>query len=395
MKKLAIVSTHPIQYNAPLFKLLSERKKVQIKVFYTWSQSLEKVSDKDFGIDVKWDVPLLESYEYQNITNTSKNPGTSSRKGFCNSELIPAIEQFSPDAVLVFGWFLKSHFEVMRYFKGKIPVIFRGDSTLIDEKRGIKTILRRIFLRWVFSYIDYALYVGTNNKAYFLRHGVKENKLIFAPHAVDNNRFSDSKYEDEASSWRKELGFRNEDIVILFAGKFTPKKNPLMLVDAVMKVNKANVNPIKLLLVGNGELEKTIKEKIKDDANCKIIGFQNQSKMPIVYRIGDLFCVPSQGPYETWCLAVNEAMASGRPILGSNKAGCCTDIVRPGCNGWVFDHSKSDDLEDKLKEIITSGKDNLRTMGKNSKKIIMEWSFKKTCEAIESMNVLRSEKQIF
>ena len=395
MKKLAIVSTHPIQYNAPLFKLLSDRKKILIKVFYTWSQSLQEVSDKGFGIEVKWDVPLLENYEYQNIRNDSTSPGTNSRKGFSNPELIPEIEKFSPDAVLVFGWFLKSHFQVMRHFKGKIPVIFRGDSTLLDEKRGIKTILRWIFLRWVYSYLDYALFVGANNKAYFLRHGVKESKLIFAPHAIDNNRFADSKYEVEASLWREKLGFSNEDIVVLFAGKFMAKKNPLMLIDAVQRVNSDTANSIKLLLVGNGELESIIQKRIKDDSNCKIIGFQNQSQMPVVYRLGDVFCMPSQGPYETWGLAVNEAMASGRPILSSNKAGCSIDLVQEGCNGWIFNHYKSDDLEEKLRLIITSGKDVLRVMGENSRKIIKDWSFENICKAIESIGPLKTDKSNF
>lgn len=395
MKKLAIVSTHPIQYNAPFFKLLSDRKKIRIKVFYTWSQSLQEVSDKDFGIEVKWDVPLLENYEYQNIRNDSTSPGTNSRKGFSNPELIPEIEKFSPDAVLVFGWFLKSHFEVMRHFKGKIPVIFRGDSTLLDEKPGIKTILRWIFLRWVYSYVDYALFVGANNKSYFLRHGVKESKLIFAAHAIDNDRFADSKYEVEASHWREELGFSNEDTVILFAGKFTSKKNPLMLIDAVQRVNCDIANPVKLLLVGNGELESIIQKRIKDDPNCKIIGFQNQSQMPVVYRLGDIFCMPSQGPYETWGLAVNEAMASGRPILSSNKAGCSIDLVKERCNGWIFDYSKSDDLEEKLRLIITSGKDVLRVMGENSRKIIKDWSFENICKAIESIGPLKTDKSNF
>lgn len=395
MKKLAIVSTHPIQYNAPVFKLLAERKRIRVKVFYTWSQSLDEVSDKGFGIDVKWDIPLLEGYEYQSISNIAKSPGTSSRKGFCNPELIPEIEKFSPDAVLVFGWFLKSHFEVIRYFKGKIPVVFRGDSTLLDDRHGIKTFLRWIFLRWIYSYIDYALYVGSCNKSYFIKHGISQDKLIFAPHAVDNLRFADNKYQYDATIWRESLGFRSEDLVILFAGKFIAKKNPLMLIDALQRVNRDIGKPIKLLLVGNGELEEFIRVKTKGDPNCKIIGFQNQSKMPVVYRLGDVFCMPSQGPNETWGLAINEAMASSLPILASDRVGCHVDLIRTGFNGWIFDHSRNDDLEDKLRVIVASGKSNLKMIGENSKKIIREWSFEKICEAIENIDVLKVVKPNF
>ena len=78
MKKLAIISTHPIQYNAPFFALLNKSDKIQAKVFYTWSQSQQELFDKDFGKTIKWDIPLLEGYDYEFIENTSDNPGLQS-----------------------------------------------------------------------------------------------------------------------------------------------------------------------------------------------------------------------------------------------------------------------------------------------------------------------------
>jgi hypothetical protein len=74
-------------------------------------------------------------------------------------------------------------------FQGKVPVLFRGDSTLLNEQPGVRKKVRRIFLRWVYKHIDHALYVGTNNKQYFLTHGLKEHQLHYVPHAIDNERF--------------------------------------------------------------------------------------------------------------------------------------------------------------------------------------------------------------
>ncbi|MGB3547223.1 MAG: hypothetical protein WBA17_09630, partial [Saprospiraceae bacterium] len=76
MKKLAIVTTHPIQYNAPLFKLLASRKKLSLRVFYTWSQAADTVKDRTFDRDIKWDIPLLEGYDYEFVQNISKKPGS-------------------------------------------------------------------------------------------------------------------------------------------------------------------------------------------------------------------------------------------------------------------------------------------------------------------------------
>ncbi|HTH31330.1 MAG TPA: hypothetical protein VL946_08255, partial [Lacibacter sp.] len=73
MKKLAIVTSHPIQYNAPLFRLLAERGKIDVKVFYTWGQTEQGfVYDPDFKRAFKWDIPLLEGYEKEFVENISK-----------------------------------------------------------------------------------------------------------------------------------------------------------------------------------------------------------------------------------------------------------------------------------------------------------------------------------
>ena len=239
-RKLAIVSTHPIQYNAPWFRLMSQRDEVDLKVFYTWSQSKDKVKDKNFGLDIKWDLPLLEGYDYMFVDNTSKNPGSHHFFGMVNPSLISEIKAFKPDAILVFGWNFKSHLKVLRYFRDKTAVWFRGDSTLIGESQKInfKIILRRKILGWIYRNVDLAFYVGAANKAYFLAHGIKDNQLIYAPHAVDNERFFEPQefYQKEATILRKKLGFKPTDLVVLFAGKFEPKKQPELLLKAIQNV---------------------------------------------------------------------------------------------------------------------------------------------------------------
>jgi glycosyltransferase involved in cell wall biosynthesis len=122
-----------------------------------------------------------------------------------------------------------------------------------------------------------------------------------------------------------------------------------------------------LLFVGSGELEEALrarartrdeKTKRRKDQETKtddgqlpaassahrvvFLPFQNQSVMPVVYRLGDALVLPS-GYGETWGLAVNEAQACGRPSLVSDCVGCARDIVREGENGMIF---RTDDWED-------------------------------------------------
>lgn len=377
--KLAIITSHPIQYNAPMFAMLARSAVIEPKVFYTWSQSRETLFDKDFGQQIQWDIPLLEDYEHEFVENVSGNPGPGSFKGIVCPGLKKAVGDWGANAILVFGWNYKAHYDAMRYFRKKIAVCFRGDSTLLDEKRGLKQLARRLFLRQVYKNCHAAFYVGQNNKAYFLKHGMHAKQLFFAPHAIDNDRFSDKdgKHQKDAMNWRKELGINQDETVALFVGKFEPKKNPLLLLQAF---KKANVSGSHLVFVGNGLLEKELKNNAT--GNVHFLPFQNQSRMPTVYRLADLLVLPSQGPGETWGLVVNEAMACGRAVLVSNKAGCAPDLVEQGKNGYIFEFDMLEQLAENLKKML-SDRRLMSEMGSHSSKMIEEWSFEQIVKSIE------------
>ncbi|MDO1449799.1 glycosyltransferase family 4 protein [Rhodocytophaga aerolata] len=373
MKKLAIITTHPIQYYAPLFRILSQSSKLCIKVFYTWNISATGTQDPGFGKLIEWDIPLLDGYNYTFVTNISNKPGSHHFRGIVNPTLNDEIKDWGANALLVFGWNYQSHLQAIRYFKGLIPIYFRGDSHLLDEKFGIKTFARRMFLRWVYSHIDIAFYVGQNNKQYYLAHGLSDDQLKYTPHAIDNKRFSNTSFEysNQALIWRKSLGIELSDTVFLFAGKLEPKKNPNLLLESFIGLKEQNIH---LIFVGNGILERSLKKQSKPYNNIHFLDFQNQTIMPIVYRLGNVFVLPSQGPGETWGLAVNEAMACSIPVLISDKVGCAVDLVKPGCNGYVFKSGNHNDLMNKMRTFIHS-KDKLNEMSKHSAQIIKHWSY--------------------
>ncbi len=383
MKKLAIITSHPIQYNAPLFRVLTERKNIAVKVFYTWGQTKDGlVYDPDFKKEFKWDIPLLDGYEQEFVENISKTPGAGNFSGIDNRDLIERIEQYKPDALLVYGWSFKSHLRVLRYFKGRTKIIFRGDSTLLDEVRGFsfRKTARRFFLTWVYRHIDVALYTGEANKDYYLKHGIGESQLHYAAHAVENERFFDTEgiYEAKAIAWRRELEIPDEALVFLFAGKLEEKKDPALLISAF----KTLTNPsIRLVIVGNGLLEQKLKEAAAADERILFLDFQNQQMMPVVYRLGNVFVLPSRGPGETWGLSVNEAMACARPVIVSNKCGCAAELVAE--NGFVFSAMNQQDLEKTIR-FFSDHRSPLNKMGEKSIRLIESFSFTKIAEAIES-----------
>src|SRR5579875_1232003 len=109
MKKLAIITTHPIQYYAPVFQLLHQQKKLKIRVFYTLGESGLNPHDPGFGRNIYWDIPLLKGYACQFQKNTAPKPGSDRFFGIKNPYLIKEIKAWKADAVLVYGWAYLSH----------------------------------------------------------------------------------------------------------------------------------------------------------------------------------------------------------------------------------------------------------------------------------------------
>jgi glycosyltransferase involved in cell wall biosynthesis len=328
LPRLAIVSSHPIQYNAPVFRALAAYDDLTVHVFFGW-RGTENQVDVEFGRRIAWDIPLTDGYEYTLVENVASNPGTHHFMGLRNPEMCEAIADFQPDALLVYGWSSWTHLEVLRRFHNRIPVLFRGDSTLLSSDKWWKAALRKQGLTWVYRHIDRALYVGRRNREYFGTFGVPPSKLTWAPHSIDFDRFSGGDnlpLHAEAEAARASLGISPKSITYLFAGKLVPRKEPEALIASFLGLLRSRSAPKPhLLVVGTGPLEAELRASVAGIGNVHFLGFRNQSEMPMAYRMGDVFVLPSSR--ETWGLAVNEAMACGRVVIVSDRVGCAPDLA--------------------------------------------------------------------
>lgn len=370
--RLAIVSSHPIQYNAPLFRALSWNSGLDIKVFYSWIGTCDQ-NDPEFGHNITWDVPLLDGYNNCFVNNISTRPGTHHFSGLDNPEMVDLIADWKPNAILVYGWAFKTHLRVMRHFIGLVPVFFRGDSTPDTGGNPLRQFFRKLVLRWVYKHVDYVFYPGQKSKQYFLQNGLKEQQLIHIPHSVDNDFFNNNsaELEKKALQQRELLNIPQEALTILFAGKLVQRKQPLLLLNTVKEIVEQINHNIHLIYVGTGPLLDKLKKAAIGCDYVHFLGFKNQSEMPVIYRLADVFILPST--IETWGLAVNEAMACGRAVITSDRVGCSVDLIREGETGNVF--KSNDSLA--LKSILLSYLDNkekTEQMGKNAQQLIDKWS---------------------
>ncbi len=380
MLKLAIITTHPIQYNAPLFRMLCKRGVLVIKVFYTWSQSENGLKfDPGFGENIKWDIPLLDGYDYHFSENVSKQPGSNHKKGIINPNINKELQTWGANALLIYGWNFIGHQSVINFFYKKIPILFRGDSTLLDEQYGFKKILRRLYLKYIYRKVDIAMYAGTANKAYFKAHGFKEDKLFFMPHAVENERFFKNElFIKKAKLFREEIGINNNVMVFLFAGKLDDNKNISMLLDVFDNIK----TEAHLIVAGSGVLLNELLSTFKHNNRIHFLGFQNQEKMPVVYAASNVFILPSKS--ETWGLSINEAMAANNAIIISDKCGASFDLVKHNENGFVVKTNNLESLHNAIVECLGNNK-KVIDFGNASFKKVKHYSFENDCTILENV----------
>jgi glycosyltransferase involved in cell wall biosynthesis len=374
--RLAFVVSHPIQYYAPIYQHLARRKDVDIKVFFTWHAGQSVVHDRGFGKSFAWDIPLTNGYEFELVPNISSEPGTHRFFGLRNPKLVEHVLAWAPDAVHLTGWAWSSNLKLMHALCGRnVKLLFRGDSHLLDDHQtGPRWWAKHELLKRIYRWPTVFLVTGRANRNYYRAFGVDDDRLIPCPHSIDVARFAARGFEEEAQRWRAELGISPYHVVVLFAGKFERKKRPLELMRALQEIAPVNCVGV---MVGDGPLKTEVDGIAAERPDMfRVLPFQNQSRMPIVYRLGDLFVLPSAYG-ETWGLAVNEAMASERAVLVSDKVGCAEDVV-DAHSGRIYRSNQPDALETALKELITD-KRKLAEMGRAAG--VQSWRFDTTVVA--------------
>lgn len=340
-----------------------------LKVFYLWDFGVSSRRDPGFGNEIVWDVPLLEGYEHEFVANTSRHPGTHHFWGLQNPALRTRVRQWAPDAALLIGF---NHASLLHFIlrAGNLPLLFRGDSHHLENpaptpRAGLKHQLRRL----IFAQFRAFLAVGTANRNYFLSHGIPERRIFISPHCVDNERFEQQATRAAGAKWRSDHQVMPDERVILFAGKFEPKKRPDLLLEAFASLAPRNTC---LLFAGAGHLESHLRNRSRElGLNVRFAPFQNQSAMPAVYAAADALVLPSSGERETWGLSLNEAMASGIPVIVSSHVGGGPDLVIAGQTGWIFPADDCAALADCLSAVLAD-EDRRKKMGENARRHVRE-----------------------
>jgi len=307
---LVVLTSHPIQYQAPLWRALAaelgkgpgvqgeggegdEPGGIPFGVWFLTDQGVRHTEDKDFGRAFAWDVDLLSGYPHRFL----ELRGQWDMRKFGGIRLTKPIgvslREAGATAIWVEGWRFKPFWDAIAAAKSMgIPVFLRGEtSDKIAEKGGLFGLARGLLLRRLFFKVDHFLAIGKASKRFYLKHGVPERKLIDAPYCVDNEFFREeagkfrglkdqettrpkdrtaqdanvgkarlNTLTDGQRAIRKEWNIPFDAKVVMFCGKFVGKKRPMDVVLAARehfdkwRDKQQSSQPWHLLFVGSGEL---------------------------------------------------------------------------------------------------------------------------------------------
>ena len=390
-RRLAIVLSHPVQYYSPWFRWLQANNSMEFRVFYLWDFGITRKHDPQFGTAFKWDIDLLTGYEYEFMPNVSKDPGTHHFRGLDNPQLGQRLNAWRPDAVLLFGYNWLSNLRTVFWaWRHDVPLILRGDSHLLG--RPTTGLFRRTVLTLLFRKFSAFAYVGLANRDYYRAFGVPDARLFFSPHAVDSQLYDPSliAHREAADRLRRDHGLIDRKVA-LFAGKFQPAKQPLALLRAFHQVAGKDDS---LVFVGDGPLKAELIAEIdkRPDRHVVMLPFANQTEMPARYMMADIFALPSSGSYETWGLAVNEAMQLGVPCLVSDIVGCQRDLVLPGETGWVFTSGDQHSLTATLSAALRCSDEERARLRRNASARIAGYSYARAAAGLlEALQAMESQ----
>jgi len=334
--RVLVVASHPVQYAAPVYRLMAQDAKLDLQVAYCSLRGAEAGYDPEFGRSVKWDVPLLDGYNWTHVPNRSS--GSESFFGLYNPGLWKLIREGHFDAVLCQLSYLRCSFWIS-YFSARgrgTPFMFLTDASSMEPRDGRKWKIWVKKLAWpvLFRTFNQVLTASSAGVEMMRSLRIPERQISMTLDTVDNDWWQAEAARVNRAAVRASWGLDNEEKIVLFCAKLQPWKRPL---DVLHAFADASISRSTLVFAGDGALRSSIEAEASAlglGKRVRMLGFVNQSQLPAVYRAADVMVIPSE--YEPFGLVVNEAMLCGCAVIASDKVGAVRDLIFPGRTGYVY-----------------------------------------------------------
>jgi len=392
-RRVLIVASHPVQYASPLFRVFAGDPRLEVQVAYCSLQSAEPALDPDFGVQLKWDVPLLEGYPWSVLPNLSPTSRFGLFFKLFNPGVWHMIRRGNFDAVILFtGYMCITFWIAIAAAKSRgIPVLFGTDATSLRPRDGKrwKLVAKKFLLPKIFRLADIVIIPSEAGRQFIVSLGIQESQICLTPFVADNPWWKEQASKVERNAVRRNWGVPETAVVALFCAKLQPWKRPD---DALLAFARANVDGSFLVFVGEGPMRAHLEAKARSlgiGERTLFLGFVNQTGLPAVYRCADLFILPSE--YDPCPVVVCEAMLCGCPVVLSDEIRGRFDLVKNGETGFIYPCGNVDALASILVSVLAD-RAKLAALSRAASTRMEVWSPRESVDAI-ALAVERAQTQ--
>ena len=346
--RVALLTTILSPYRLPVFRDLAATPGWRLRVFVgakndpSWDRAFAGAHERGCN---ELDVEIVRNWSFRRRVRThAGTEATQSVETHIPIGTFASLRDFRPDVILSVELGARTSFAALYARIHHIPlVIWSYQSRSWAATAGPAL---RMWRRALLSRADAVVGMGTQAREVLSSLGVPAARVFDAPNAHDQARLTAGLTNTDAASSRSALRtkFSCRERVALVAGRLVAAKGILPLLAAWRRLDKALRSDWTLLFVGDGPLRREILRAASAGEPGEIVcgGAVTADAMAGFYAGVDLLVFPSLG--DPWGLVVNEALASGVPVLCSKLAGCADDLIVPDENGWTFDPTDANEL---------------------------------------------------
>jgi len=376
--KVAIVAPTCFYYQTDLFRELAVHPRIDLTVYFC---SNEGLSARDvlemYKVHQHWgDEHLLEGYRSKFLTNYAPQPSYLKWPfGLINFGILKEIILGRPDVVILMSWMNPTWWIALAAsVMFRIPFFYMTDANVQIEplRSKWKRRIKQFFLgKILFKLSSGFLCAGTANHHFYRLYGVPEKKLFPFAYSWGYESMLKKSVEltPQRNQIRAELGFSEEELVILYCGRLSAEKNLFNLIEAY---HRLDCQKKALVFVGDGNLREPLQILVDKLGahSVHFLGFKDRNQIGKYYAMSDVFILPSVR--ETWGIAVNEAMCFGLPVIVSQQVGAGIDLVDDGQNGYSVG-TQTENIAKGIQQISMLSKEEITLMGERSKSTIEKW----------------------
>jgi len=377
-RKLIILTEIIAPYRIPVFNALAKIEGIDLHVIFLAETDPFVREWLVYKEEIDFSYEVLASYRRR----------WRNRNMLLNRGMNAALRKASPDIILCGGYnYLASWQALLWAGRNRVPFLLWAESNAKDLRRKSWFVesLKSRFL----SKCDAFVVPGKASLEYLESFGISAKKIFTAPNAVDNDFFSQMSIKvcNNSAKLRQDFGLPAR--FFLFVGRMVAEKGVFDLLHAYRKLDPDLRCEFGLIFVGDGAARSELSKLAHDvTPGCvRFPGFVQRENLTTYYALAEALVFPTHA--EVWGLVVNEAMASGLPVICTEVTGCAADLVEEGWNGRVVPPRDVGRLSQALEDLARNP-EATRAMGENSRKRILLYSPRACAEGIADATFSRA-----